>query len=205
MESKFSHLNIGIVYLNMRLSQKGQMSGVLTILISIIIIVAVALPITSNLITPQTVGTTINNTYTFTNSQGTSSFALNTYINGYKNNNVTAYSTAKTANFTGKTNGTAAFLILYINNVKTNTTATKVTSLSYAKYTLNYSKSATYKFTVASNETAFANTTYWLILKPEYYTTNAPNSTTINLMLDLIPLFIAILALLVVAKYMGFF
>ena len=189
----------------MILAKKGQLGGIITILISIIIIVAVALPITMNLVTPTTIGTTINNTYTFTNSQGTASYALNTYINGYKNINVTEYSTAKTANFTAKTNGTAAFLILYINGVKTNASTAKVTSLSYSNYALNYSKSTTYKFTVASNETGFANETFWLILKPKYYITYAPNHSTINLLMYLIPLFIAILALIIVAKYMGFF
>ena len=189
----------------MIITKRGQMAGIITILISIIIIVVVALPITMSLVTPITVGTTINNTYTFTNSQGTSSHPLNTYINSYKNINVTEYSTAKTANFTGKTNGTAAFLTLYINGVKTNASTTKVTSLSYSNYALNYSKSTTYKFTVTSNETGFANETFWLILKPKYYLTYAPNNTTINLLMGLIPLFIAILALIIVAKYMGFF
>ena len=186
-------------------AKKAQLGGIITILISIIIIVAVALPITMNLVTPTTIGTTINNTYTFTNSQGTASYALNTYINEYKNINVTEYSTATTANFTGKTNGTAAYLSLYINGVKTNTSTAKVTSLSYGKYALNYTKSHTYKFTVSSNETGYTNTTYWLILKPEYYLTYSPNSSTINLLMYLIPLFIAILALIIVAKYMGFF
>ena len=189
----------------MILSKKGQAAGIITILIGIIIIIAVALPITSSLVTPSTVGTTINNTYTFTNSQGTSSHPLNTYINSYKNINVTEYSTAKTANFTAETNGTAAFLTLYVNGVKTNASTTKVTSLSYSNYALNYSKSTTYKFTVTSNETGFANETFWLILKPKYYLTYAPNNTTINLLMGLIPLFIAILALIIVAKYMGFF
>jgi hypothetical protein len=186
-------------------SKKAQMGGIITVLISIIIIVAVLLPVVMNISTPSTAGTLINNTYTFSNSQGTASNPLNTYINSYKNANVTEYSTATSANFTGKTNGTSAWLKLYVNGAATTTNFHKGTSYSNATYSLNYSAHTTYKFTVSSNESGYANTTYWLILKAKYYTTNAPNGSTINILIYLIPLLIAILALVVVARYMGFF
>ena len=189
----------------MKINNKGQMAGMIGILVSIIILVAVMVPITMHLATPSTVGTVINNTYTFSNAQGTGSYALNTIINGYKNTNVTEYSTATTANFTGKTNGTAAYLSLWVNGAKVATSVGQVTILSDGSYALNYSKASAYKFTVSSNQTNFANTTYWLFLKPKYYLTNAPNAPTINLLIYLIPLFVALLAIIIIARYIGVF
>lgn len=190
------------------MNSKAQMTmglgGIIAILVGIIIIVAVMLPVVSNLATPSNIGTSINNTRsTPINTAGTvNATGLNTYIQTYADANVTAFNTIKTANFTATAPATA-WIKLYVNGKSTTANYIKAKIINNT-YTINDSISS-YKITVASNSTAYKNVTYYLILESKYYVTSAPNSSTINLLIYLIPLFIAILALIIISRYMGFF
>ena len=148
----------------------GSLSVFAISLLVVGIIVVVAFLIMASFSTTITTTQSVNvsSVNSLSNSQGTlNSTGLNVYINKYVNTNVSGYKNETTANFTGTAPSTI-FIKLYVNGVAT-TTAYQKASIINATYPVNASKTTIYKVTVASNDTAYKNVTYYLLLNTNYY------------------------------------
>ena len=186
------------------LNKKGQLpfGGYLILLVGIVIVIAVLVPVTLNV-----VGTnpgSYNYTNTYTNTNGTNNAAkLNAWINSYENANITYYSTVTSVTFKGTANATT-WVKLFVNGVATTTNFRQATATN-ASYPVDFNAHSTYILVVSSNKTGVANVTHKLTLEPHYVVVSAPNGSTIDTLLLLVPLLIAVLAIIYVVKQMGIF